>query len=240
VESSYPVTNIRYGPTAQEVVVEIRDPEEHIQKHWLAGCFYESRGGGLLPYIRHLNALAGPFRVCYDIGASIGNHTLFMSQILGANYVLAIEPYLPSYDHLVSNLAHNHVSKDRVWTLNMALSDEQVWGDAELYGQESGNNVGMVHFTKSQFGSPVYCDTLDTMVSKYGCPLPDYVKIDVEHMEEQVVAGMLNTIRACSPILSIELERGTEVMDSILSPLGYRRDPVVLNHTPTYVYKPDK
>ena len=53
-------------------------------------------------------------------------------------------------------------------------------------------------------------------------PRLDYLKIDVENMEEKVLSGEKNTIKKCKPIIQIEiLKSDSKKISDIISKLGY-------------------
>jgi hypothetical protein len=43
------IKEIHYPEITAKTV--IKNENEHIQKHWMGGCFYEAKGGGLLNYL---------------------------------------------------------------------------------------------------------------------------------------------------------------------------------------------
>ena len=57
------------------VEFEVRNPQEHIQKNWMVGNFYETQRNGLLNHIANNEDHGGKY---FDIGASIGNHSVFL------------------------------------------------------------------------------------------------------------------------------------------------------------------
>ena len=59
----------------------VKDKNEHIQKHWVAGNYYEASKIGLLSYLKR----GGYKGRALDIGASIGNHTVYFANELGCD-----------------------------------------------------------------------------------------------------------------------------------------------------------
>ena len=70
---------LHYEGTETEVV--IRDAAEHLQKCWVSGNFYEAQRNGMLTVVYQREKKGGKF---IDIGASIGNHTLFFIKVMQA------------------------------------------------------------------------------------------------------------------------------------------------------------
>src|SRR3972149_7078986 len=106
------IKKLTYQDKSVEVI--IRNPNEHIQKHWMLGSFYEGNRNGML---NHIAQFQKPGK-WFDIGASIGNHTLFFA-MLGAK-VYSFEPFQESYSHLNANIERNDFV---VNTYNIALGD---------------------------------------------------------------------------------------------------------------------
>lgn len=92
--------------------------EDYIQSTLvLSSNFYESDE---LKYLRKAYLKGG--NVILDIGANIGNHTVFFSKICNAERIYAFEPITETYDTLCRNIDLNHI-EDRVVAYNVALGD---------------------------------------------------------------------------------------------------------------------
>ena len=88
------------SPTAKFELRGNASAYTHIQRHWRRGRFYEA---AMLDYIRE-RYQGGQF---LDIGASLGNHSVYFALYCGASEVMAFEPVGVSRDHLHRNLALN-------------------------------------------------------------------------------------------------------------------------------------
>lgn len=225
-----------HGKTAKVI---IKDPNEHIQKFWAQGIFYEAHRKGLLNYINGCGNYKGG--VIIDCGASIGNHTLFFCSVIHA-VVLSIEPHKESFEHLVENLKLNGFDESVV---NIALGERK---RKVSMISKSKNNVGMLQVDEN--GNDIDMYALDTVVLKnedlvntidnIGLTL---VKIDVEHYNEKLLKGAKKVLMKYKPDVFIECETEAELKAtiSILSEYGYSRvKGLVLNHTPTYLFKANK
>ncbi len=93
------------------------------------------------------------------------------------------------------------------------------------------NNVGSTKATKSAYGS-VYLLALDSLELS-----PDFIKIDVEGMEVEVLNGAVETIRKYSPIVSAEVAENEVQIDKFMSDLGYKARGTN-NATKTKLYLP--
>lgn len=200
------------------------DPKEHIQKFWMGGIFYEASFKGLLAY---LNRHGYVNMRCLDIGASIGNHSLYFKCILNCD-VIAIEPFKSSFDHLMENCRLNNVE---IESHNVALGDHT--GMVSMNNVSRKNyNVGMCQVVE---GNDVKIDKLDNVVfGQFG-----FIKIDVEHYNIPLLAGAEKTLRnqkSCHVFIECETDEIKDPTNEIMSDYGYELQDVKLNHTPTYLW----
>jgi len=70
---------------------------------------------------------------------------------------------------------------------------------------------------------PILVESLDHLLSTQQLPAPDFVKIDVEGLEDQVLAGMAEILAAHKPELFIELhgQASRQLLAQLLD-AGYR------------------
>jgi FkbM family methyltransferase len=215
--------------------VIIKDPIDLIQKTWAAGNFYETQRNGLLNFIA-ANYKGGSF---VDCGAYIGNHTLFFYKICQANQVYCFEPNIEAFNHLKENLIVNDLGfcahLGGLFNFALGSSEKQ---DAGLIHADTAPDLGgkmMTRVNKSGRGTSI--KTLDAVLENKIIDRLTFIKIDCEGMGLEVLMGAKTTIRKYRPDISVESETGYEEIDSFLLPLGYEREPFILNHTPTYIYK---
>ncbi len=202
------------------VEFNVTNKNDHIQKYWSAGNFYETGRNQLLTWCyaslpQWINIL--------DIGANLGNHSVFFSKIMKANKVYSFEPYTPNYRQLISNLKLNGI--ENVTTYPFAAYNTST---TKSIRQTDKNNSGMVQF--SEGGQVVPCERIDNIIHEK----IDYIKIDVESAEIEALEGCQGIIDKWQPIVSVETEY-PETVDKMLH--GYKRLPLKLNHTPTYIWK---
>jgi FkbM family methyltransferase len=219
---------LKFTQTTCEVV--IKNPTEHIQKHWAQGNFYEASRIGVLNYVYSQEPNGG---VYIDIGASIGNHTLFFAMVKQARMVLAFEPYLPSYEHLEENLKLNQLKN--VYTFNVALGSEDKEG---MMIPINTANVGMVQVAEGKHlqGEACVIKTLDS----FDIPNFDVMKIDAEHYNEELLKGAKETLTRGTGNVYIECETKEilELTNSYMKKYGYKLDEkLVFNHTPSFLWR---
>ena len=205
----------------QYAYFNITNPDDHIQKCWTHDRFYETGRSQLLTWC--YNNLPVEMNIL-DIGANLGNHSIFFSKIMKAKVVYAIEPYWPNFEQLVENILLN--SCDNIYPLNIAAYSSIGVKRVQL---KNVNNSGMVEI--SDKGQPVICTLADFIVADK----IDYIKIDVEGCELNAIGGCLDTINEHQPVISVETNEPDKV--SRVLPNYYHRIPITLNHTPTHVWK---
>lgn len=154
-----------------------------------------------------------------DVGANVGNHTLFFNQYFGN--VISFEPNPITFKILEVN---TYFHKKKINIYNLGLSD--INKDMELSVKEG--NVGGSSAV-IDFGGRIYekinVIKLDdfTEIFKHQVGL---IKIDVEGMESKVLIGGKHTILNYKPIILFELlklsfdENGSQTIN-ILKEWGY-------------------
>jgi len=160
-----------------------------------------------------------PGAMVLDIGANIGAHTVPLAQMVGPEgAVIAFEPQRILYQILCGNLALNGVTN--VVAHAMALSDVQ--GSCKIpvldYGQNL--NFGCLAIDTVSEGETVPVGTLDL----FELARVDFIKLDVEGFERQVLLGGERTLKRCRPILYLENDRREKSPDliQVLLDMGYR------------------
>jgi FkbM family methyltransferase len=199
--------------------------EDHIARtirH--TGTFYEAE---LLADVRSRLFFA---ECAVDVGAHVGNHTLYFAQVLGLR-TIAFEPNPASYDHLMANVASNGLAGIcRTRNAAVGSSSGQV---RTLAG--SDRNSGMATVEPDPSGA-VAMVTLDDEVLDE--PRIDVIKIDVEGWELDVLRGAERVLQQRRPVLYIEImEPKFPDVERHLWDRGYlcwKR----FNYTPTFLFLP--
>ena len=203
----------------------IQDDNEYIQKTLLAsGKFYET---DLLDSLAKLIKVGDG--VALDIGANLGNHSIFFAGVLGLE-VHAFEPLMQTYDLLQQNIRINEFN-DKIFANNVAVGVENGWCEIDNVDQ---NNWGSTTVSQSQTGK-IPLITIDSYLEKAKLSARiKLIKIDVEGFETKVIRGALDTIKRYHPILVIECQN-QESLFGIVDILGGRYQVIDLNcATPTY------
>jgi FkbM family methyltransferase len=156
---------------------------------------------------------------CIDVGANIG----FMSMAMAHSgcSVLAFEPQPELFKILALNTEDMDVSGSPV-----ALSDKNGTGKMPRirYG-DRGNYGGLGLNQKSDLGTiEVPTSTLDSYdITSHGISRVDFIKIDVEGHELEVLRGATETILRDKPIMYVEDDRVEKsfALRKYIKSLGY-------------------
>lgn len=140
--------------------------------------------------------------VCFDIGANVGAITLALAQkTTSGGRVFAFEPGPPIYDRLVQNLFLNPQYKDTIIAENLGVADRQcqlLWH--EDMSTDGRGNGGLLH----NRGVSVDVTSLDIYCKARDLNRLDFIKIDVEGMEFEVLKGAREVISLFKPNLFFE------------------------------------
>jgi len=139
--------------------------------------------------------------VLLDIGAHIGKYTLTTARTIGdEGLVVAVEPHPGNYQTLMKNIRLNEI--ENVIALNLAAWDT----DCELrvfVGNVSGHHS--VKIDQKLGWIKVKARAMDNVVKELRLDRVDWIKIDVERSECEVVDGLVHTINRCRPSIAIEV-----------------------------------
>ena len=171
--------------------------------------------------------------IIIDIGANIGNHTLYWANESGASKIYAFEPIPHSFKILKKNVEINNL-KDRTVLYNFGLADKIC--DAEIkcfcYQNYGGTRLKVLQSNTKNVIPLKTLDSLNITEDRI-----DLIKIDVEGMDSEVLLGAADTIEKYKPLIAIESFDDTfERSNSILEDLGYQKKHEFGNAEYFYVY----
>ncbi|MEZ2219249.1 FkbM family methyltransferase [Rhizobium sp. RCC_161_2] len=200
------------------------NPDDHIQRFILQNrAFYERA------MLEDIGSSLPEDALAVDVGAYIGNHTLFFSSVLGVR-TLAIEPNPVAFAVLQANVELNGVN-GLVELHPLALGAAA--GTGEIVGADA-TNLGGARFLQADRGD-IRMASLDDIVGERRVHL---IKVDVNGAEADVLRGAAQTIARCRPKLVVSA--GTvavlAAVEAVLRPLGYRKIQLY-NETPTYLFE---
>ena len=145
-----------------------------------------------------------PGDICWDIGANIGFYTcLLASQVEEAGAVVAFEPAIRTCSYLHQNVSLNQFKN--VTVVNKGLGDKTE--QRHLYYSEASLTEGTasLKYAEGRIASErVTLDTIDNLIREL--PVPNFIKIDVEGYQLEVLRGGEQCLKTYAPLLMAELK----------------------------------
>ena len=185
------------------------------------GTFYEIDVlEKLQPYIKK-NA------VILDIGANIGNHSVYWAVKSNTKRVYSFEPVQDTFKILKKNVEINDLN-NKIKIFNIGLSNRKINGSVSFYDRR---NIGGTPVKQNPNGN-LSLDKLDNIKIKENAV--DFVKIDVEGHELEVLQGARETLIKYKPTVFIEaFPDSRPKVHEYLTNLGYRLEKSFVNN---YLY----
>jgi FkbM family methyltransferase len=209
--AAYHVVNVARGPWRSKRVEVTRDGlrwrldlDEGIDLSiYLFGAFEPS-------VVRRYRRLVSAGDVVVDIGANVGAHTLPLARAAGeTGRVIAFEPTGWAFSKMRVNLGLNPDLQARV-TAEQALlvSPGQRTVPAAIYSSwplAASSDLHPLHRGRLMSTGEARAVTLDDYVADSGTERVDFVKIDVDGTEPEVLAGAAATVARHRPRIVIEM-----------------------------------
>ena len=187
--------------------------------------FFESRE------LKKIHKYISPGMAFLDIGTNIGNHSLYFASVLKAKKVYAFEPVKLTHSILKKNISLNEL-EDVVTIFECGLGSANTRAEI-IYDGLQDNNLGGTALSQCNDGEMVIRQ-LDFF--KFPEKI-DFVKMDVERMEAQVLAGAKETILKDKPVLWIEIfEDKYKQVYEILADLGYTQTEILTENNYIFQY----
>ncbi|MGE3712444.1 MAG: FkbM family methyltransferase, partial [Hyphomicrobiaceae bacterium] len=167
--------------------------------------------------------------VAIDVGANIGNHAVYFAGVMGCK-VIAFEPNTRAASLLKLNAELNALTPD------IEIRECAAGAHRRRARMTDGepHNLGTAGISAVESGD-IDVMPLDELAIDGEIGL---LKIDVEGMEADVLAGARELLRRHKPVLAIEARQPEEYLRIVreIAPLGYM--PVgSFNYTPTHIFR---
>jgi FkbM family methyltransferase len=170
-------------------------PYDLIQSHIVDTCtFYDQSN------LEKLETYLSDGAVILDLGANIGNHTVYFAKLPKTRKVYAFEPVKETFFILSKNIDINGLNS-KVELFNVGLSDRKTKAKIENFPD---NNIGGITIIDCEDGTLDVCRLDDIIINENRI---DLIKIDVEGHEVLLLKGAEDTIRKYKPVIFIEVTR---------------------------------
>lgn len=144
--------------------------------------------------------------IVLEVGANIGPHTIPFAMAVGIEgRVIACEPQRMLAYMLCGTVAL--IDARNVEVKNVACGRESGVVHIPPIDYGSHGNFGGLELKGRKEGEPIPCIPVDAMQ----LPRVDFLKIDVEGMELDVLHGAKETLARCRPVISVEADREAQV-----------------------------
>ena len=151
-----------------------------------------------------------------DIGANIGNHTLYYLNECNAKFVHCFEPMDDTFSILKRNIEINHLDS-RVQLHNVGVGSH--CGSASVC-KCIDKNTGYTQLKPSEDAGGIKIVSIDEVNIQERV---SFVKIDVEGFELEVLKGMQSLLKRDTPFLMVEIWNSNyEEAYKLLKNLGYK------------------
>lgn len=201
---------------------------DHIQK-----IIFENREFYEIETLKFLKLHFKEFHHVVDIGTNIGNHMLYYCSHLSAKNVICFEPNKINRETLIKNVELNHFNQV-VTVYPFAV------GAANGRGTQSNfslGNTGMNRIDKFVDDTETNAETIEIKsLDSFNIQQLDFIKIDVEGFEADVLQGASATILRCKPAIMIEVFENSRVqVDDIMKNYGYNKLITLEDYNSIYV-----
>ena len=149
-----------------------------------------------------------PGSTFWDVGANIGTYSVFAGK--NGVRVFSIEPSFLNLEILQRNIILNHLN-DSVSMIPIGLGSKNqlasfylskenlTWGGAH---NSLGKNVGAGgKALREPLKITGLCITMDELVENFGIPTPNFIKIDVDGLELEVLKGGIEVLSEATSVL---------------------------------------
>jgi FkbM family methyltransferase len=136
--------------------------------------------------------------IFYDIGANIGIYSLYSSLRHKNIQVYAFEPDAQSFGSLCKNI---FINKFNIKPFLIAISRKTGIGKVFISIMSAGagacafGSEYKFYSSKEIFQQGVFHSSLDDLIFKYKLPPPNYLKIDVDGLEFDILMGSAKTLK---------------------------------------------
>lgn len=154
-----------------------------------------------------------------DIGANIGLHALRFSSMAKNGVVIACEPQPKTFDTLKNNITQNEIKN--IIPLNLAIDQSATIADFLVMKDDAYSSLIDTGRKELSGKVKVLCVSVDGLLGNIKV---DFVKIDVEGLELNVLQSMSNLIQRYHPVIFCEIYKGKIESNNPRDTISYLRN----------------
>lgn len=142
--------------------------------------------------------------VVFDIGANIGSTAMYFARLNPSAAVHAFEPHPQTLQNAINNIKLNPFTNIRFHNIGFGDRPSKL-----KLSEVNSANPGMNRIIDGDHDFPfveIDIDTIDNFTTRNSIAKIDFIKIDVEGFEYNVIAGGEKSLRKDHPTLFIELD----------------------------------
>ncbi len=171
--------------------------------------------------------------IAFDIGANIGNHSIYWAINKRFSQIYSFEPIDYTYKILLKNIELNSLEKN-IKAYNMGIGEKK---SRAILKQEYANNIGANQLEVMREGN-ILIDSLDNFMQDENLTRVDFVKIDVEGFEDKVFLGAKNFFEKFRPLIMVEIfDEYRQNIFEILNSYNYSLLTNISKHDYIFLYK---
>ena len=171
----------------------VANPFDLIHGSFLKGRFFELRE------LAFIEGWVGRGAAIVEVGAYVGNHVVYYARFMQPRTIVVLEPNPEAIALLRRNLQANRIETADLSHLGVGIGGGE--GNYDLVCEGSANG-GATRLVRADAGA-VKSAALDDVIAQK----VDFIKIDVEGMELEVLAGAARVIAESQPKIMIEVFR---------------------------------
>jgi FkbM family methyltransferase len=199
---------------------------DHIQK-----IVYGTRNFYEIETLEFLKKEYKQFENVIDIGTNIGNHLLYWCSELGAQNVVCFEPNDFNRSVLLKNIELNHL-EPIVTVHSCALGAETGKG---VQSNFTLGNMGMNRVDKVSDATTASTTEIKRL-DDFSISKVNFIKIDVEGFEAEVLKGASATIIKNKPVVMIEVfDSSRTQVEALMQQYGYKKFITLEQYNTVYV-----
>ena len=145
--------------------------------------------------------------VIWDVGANIGFYSFLFASIVKNGQVIAFEPVSDTFIELKEgkDLNNYHNLELKNFALGSAVKEQKIFFDKKNLSIGTASFYAINSFENSETVNINMIDNIYKLEQ-----IPDFIKIDVEGFQIEVIKGGFNFFEVYSPLIMIEIDKDTD------------------------------